>query len=87
MLKIVFKVSIVCSKLIVFSLSSNIKQPFGRGYPALYHSILLYFILSIAIVTIIKRILLGLAPIMPAFCSLLLLSYYSSNFPAKLMHP
>ena len=26
------------------------KQPFERGYHALYHSILLYFILSIAIV-------------------------------------
>ena len=32
-------------------LSGNIKQAFGRGYPALYHSILLYSILSIATVT------------------------------------
>ena len=36
---------------IFFNLSSNMKQAFGRGYPALYHSILLYFILSISIVT------------------------------------
>ena len=26
-------------------------QTFGRGYPVLYHSILPYFILSIAIIT------------------------------------
>ena len=35
----------------LFSLSDNITQTFGRGYPGLYHSISLYFILSIAIVT------------------------------------
>ena len=33
------------------SLSDNLKKAFGRGYPALYRSILLYFILSVAIVT------------------------------------
>ena len=66
--------------------SSNIKQIFGRGYPPLYHFILLYLILSITIVTN-KHILLKFAPIMPAFCSLLLPSYYSIILPAKLMHP
>ena len=43
-----------------FSLSGNMKQTFERGYPTLYCSVLLYFILSIAsyIVIIIKHILL-----------------------------
>ena len=35
----------------LFCLSGNMKQTFGRGYHALYHSVLLYFILSIAIAT------------------------------------
>ena len=35
----------------IYSLSGNMKQTFGRAYPALYHFIMLYFILSIAIVT------------------------------------
>ena len=39
-----------------------------EGYPAIYHSILLYFILSIGIITNYKHILLKFAPIMPAFC-------------------
>ena len=30
--------------------SDNMKQSFGRGCPVLYHSILLYYILSMAIV-------------------------------------
>ena len=47
------------------------KQTFGKGYPAFYHSILLCFILSIAIVTnIIKHILLGFA-----FASILLFAF------------
>ena len=33
-----------------FNPSDKLKQSFGRGCPALYHSILLYFILSMAIV-------------------------------------
>ena len=32
---------------------SNMQQTFGRRYPTLYHSILLYFILSIATVIIL----------------------------------
>ena len=53
---------------------------FGRGCPVLYHSILLYFILSMAIVLqLTKCILLKFAPIMPAFCSLLLPSYFSKT--------
>ena len=58
------------------------KQPFGRGCPVLYHSILLYFSLSLA--TVAKCILLELAPIMPAFCSLLLPSYFSKNYAGKI---
>ena len=34
----------------LFSPSDNMKQPFGRGCPVLYHSILLYFSLSLATV-------------------------------------
>ena len=34
----------------VISLSGNMKQTFRRDYPGFYHSVLLYFILSIAIV-------------------------------------
>ena len=68
--------------------SDNMKQPFGRGCPALYHSILLYYILSMAIVAITKCILLEFAPIMPAFCSLLLPSYiFLKIMPAKSAHP
>ena len=47
-------------------MSANIKQTFGRGYPALYHSLLLYFILNIAIV--VKCILLEFVLNIPAFC-------------------
>ena len=32
----------------LFNLSGIINQLFGRGYPAFYHSVLLYFISSIA---------------------------------------
>ena len=60
-----------------------------KGYPALYQFVLLYFILCIAIITI--HILFEFSPIMPrimpAFCSLLLPSYYSNNFPAKSVYP
>ena len=60
-------------------------QTFGRDCPALYHSLLLYFILSMATVTIIKHILHKFAPIMPAFCSALQLPYYySNNFATKI---
>ena len=55
-----------------------------KGYPALYHSILLHFILSIATVTTFKQILLKFAPIMPVFCFLLLPSCYSNNFTSKI---
>ena len=58
------------------------KQSFGRGCPVVYHSVLLYFILSMAIVT--KCILLEFAPIMPAFCSSLLPSYSSKNYAGKI---
>ena len=34
----------------LFNLNANMKQTFGRGYPTLYHSILLYFILNTAII-------------------------------------
>ena len=34
----------------LFNPSDNMKHSFGRGYPVLYHSILLYFILSLAVV-------------------------------------
>ena len=34
----------------LFNPSDNMKQSFGRGCPVLYHSTLLYFILSVAIV-------------------------------------
>ena len=47
-------------------MSGNIKQTFQRG-PLLY-TILLHFILSLAIVT--KCILLKLATVMPVFCCL-----------------
>ena len=67
----------------LFNMSGNIKQTFGRGYPTLYYSVLLYFILSIVIVTN-KAFLLDFAPIMPAFCSLLLPSDYSNNFARKI---
>ena len=59
------------------------KQSFGMGCPVLYHSILLYFILSMAI-ELSKYILLEFAPIMSAFCSLLLLSYFSKNYAGKI---
>ena len=67
-----------------FNFSGNMKQTFGRGYPALYHYTLLYFILSKAIVAIIKHILLKFTPIIPAFSSLLFPSYYSNNFACKI---
>ena len=38
------------------------EQTFGRGYQTLYHSILLYFILSIVIVTNIEHFLLRFSP-------------------------
>ena len=59
------------------------KQPYGRGCPTLYHSILLYYILSMATVAN-KCILLEFAPIMPAFCSLLLPSIFSKNYAGKI---
>ena len=59
------------------------KQSFGRGCPVLYHSILLYFILSMAI-ELTKYILLEFAPIMSAFCSLLLPSCFSKNYAGKI---
>ena len=65
----------------LFNLSGNMKQTFGRGYPALYHSILLHFLLIIAIITkyaYVARICSY------AFCSLLLPSYYSNNFVGKI---
>ena len=34
----------------LFIPSDNMKRPFGRGCPAVYHSILLYYILSMATV-------------------------------------
>ena len=34
----------------IFNLSASIKQTFGRGYLAFYHSALLYFILNVATV-------------------------------------
>ena len=49
------------------------------GY--LSNSVLLYSILSIA--TVANYILLEYAPIMPAFCSSLLPSYYSNIFAGK----
>ena len=59
------------------------KQILGKGYQTRHYSILLYFILSIAVVTNM-HILLKFAPIMPASCSLLLPSYYSNNFSGKI---
>ena len=59
------------------------KQSFGRGCPVVYHSVLLYFILSMAVVAN-KVYLLEFAPIMPAFCSLLLPSYFSKNYAGKI---
>ena len=50
------------------------------GYSTL---VLLYFILSIAIVTNYKHILFKFAHIMPAFCSLPFPSYYSNDFAGK----
>ena len=47
----------------------------------LSNSVLLYSILSIAIVA--KYILLEYVPIMPAVCSLLLPTYYSNSFASK----
>ena len=41
--------------LIFFSLSGNMKQTVRRGYPALYHSILLFFILSKATYTVTNQ--------------------------------
>ena len=56
------------------------------GYRALYYSLLLYSILNIAIIA--KCILLKFAPIMSAFCSLLLyLPIFIKHILAKLMHP
>ena len=66
-----------------FSLSGNMKQTFGRAYFALFNSIMLYVILSKAVVTKL-HILLEVAPIMPTLCSLLLHSYYSKNFISKI---
>ena len=63
----------------LFSLSDNSKQTFGRGYPALYHSILLY--LSIAIVTTSANF----AQICSSYASSLLLpAYYSNDFASKI---
>ena len=53
----------------LFNQIGNMKQRFGRGYPALYHSIFLQFILSVA--TVARYILLEFAPITPAFYYLL----------------
>ena len=71
----------------LFNLKGNMKQIFGRGYPALYHSLLLYFILSITIVTN-KHILLKFAPIICqhfaiCFCHPIILII----LPAKSTHP
>ena len=65
------------------------KQAFGRSYPrpALYYSILLYFILSIAIVAIIKHSLLQFVPIMPAFYFLFRLPIIPIILPANSMEP
>ena len=63
------------------NLSGNVKQTFRKGYPALYYSILLYFILSIGIVA--KCILLEFVPITHAIILLLL----SKFIVAKLVHP
>ena len=59
----------------LFSLSGNTKQTFGRHYPAF--TILLYIAVfdfkhSMHMAIITKHILLKFAPIIPAFCSLLL---------------
>ena len=73
----------------LFNLNGNMKQTFaiGRGYPALYHSTLLYFILSTAIIT--KLILLKFAPII--YASILLFcfctwvpSQYSNDYVSKI---
>ena len=66
----------------LFNPSDSMKQSFGRGCPIVYHSVLLYFILSLAVVA--KCILLELAPIMPAFYSLFLPSYFSKNYAGKI---
>ena len=64
----------------LFNPSDNTKQSFGRGCPVLYHSILPYSWL----LQLTKCVLLKFAPIMPAFCSLLLVSYFSKNYAGKI---
>ena len=60
------------------------KTNIWEGLPCpLHHSSLLYFILSISIVTN-QHILLKFALIIPAFCSLLLASNYYNNFAGKI---
>ena len=60
------------------------KQTFGRGYPALYYSILLYLILSIATVT--NKVYF--ARICSHYARTLLFAfafpYYSNNFAGKI---
>ena len=70
-----------------FSVSGNMKQTLRRGYPALYYSILLYFILSIAIViswAYFARICCYYASILHALCFCFPSSYYSNYFAGKI---
>ena len=70
----------------LFNPSDDMKQSDGRGCPALYHSILQYFILSMAILA--QHILLKFAPIMPAFCSFAFafLRIFLKIMPVKSVH-
>ena len=61
------------------NLNGSMKQTFARGYPAFYHFISLYFMLSTTIATNYVEFV----SIMPVFSSLLLPSYYSNNFASQ----
>ena len=61
-----------------FNLSGNMKQAFAKGYPALYHSILLYFISSMHSHNLLKSVPIK-ATFPPAFSS-----YHFSNFAGKI---
>ena len=59
-------VTVLLEYINLFNLSSNIKQlSIWKGDPAIYHTILLYFIVSLAIVATL------FASIIPAFYSVL----------------
>ena len=74
----------------LFNPSDNMKQSFRRGLGGSLPFYIAELILSMAILQLTKCILLEFASIMPAFCSLLLPSYFSKlelAMPAKSTHP